>query len=479
MVESKLIKLVRVMRKVERTAFRRFLESPYFRLGPTRDEQIALFDLLMTYAPKFNHPELTKSKVYPSVYPGQPFISGKLEKLMSALYRSLEQFILVERHLQGKGAKEADLEMAGFYRERGLESLFKQKLKKFQASLAKNKAKNEAHFYGQYLLEKEVAAYEGEHNRRAGDLNLPALLRSLDWFYLHTKLAYSIILLSQRIHINLNLEDSFRILEQLEGQMKEVHPIIQVYYKAFQLLRNYETTSEDRLLDLQDALETYRDEIPMDQQNLIRSLLRIQAIGQYNRGKEAYLQVAFDLYRQHLEQGFLYQEKKLIPSTFRNIVTLGLRVGALDWVATFLEDHQGRIRGASHPEEVYAFNMANLYFHRGDYDQALDQLGMKYEDRYYQLAARRLEVMIYYEMRSPILESKIEAFKVYIFRTGKKDLPEKPKTGNNNFIDLLRQILHPKTLKNETRLQKIREKLSSKEVVAEREWLLKKVAELA
>ncbi|MCB0643632.1 MAG: hypothetical protein KDC44_18420, partial [Phaeodactylibacter sp.] len=95
------------------------------------------------------------------------------------------------------------------------------------------------------------------------------------------------------------------------------------------------------------------------------------------------------------------------------------------------------------------------------------------------LAARRLEIKILYELQSPILESKIEAFKVYIFRLSQTKLPDKPKEGNNNFLDLLRQVIHPKTYHNPERAQKLLDKLAEKKVVAERDWLEAKLAALA
>ena len=119
-----------------------------------------------------------------------------------------------------------------------------------------------------------------------------------------------------------------------------------------------------------------------------------------------------------------------------------------------------------------------LAFYRGELAEALDYLDDYYENLYYRLTARRLEIMIYYEEQSVLLAPKLEAFKVYLFRLSKKEIPDKPKAMNNNFIDLLRQIIHPSTLGNEKRIQRLLKKIVVTERLAEREWLTAKLEAL-
>ena len=100
------------------------------------------------------------------------------------------------------------------------------------------------------------------------------------------------------------------------------------------------------------------------------------------------------------------------------------------------------------------------------------------DDTYYKIASKRLEIMVYYEMRSPILESKMTAFKVYLFRVSHKLLPDLAQQGNNNFIDILKQIYNPLTLGNDNRIDKLILKINQKRGIVEREWLLQKLEEL-
>ena len=88
-----------------------------------------------------------------------------------------------------------------------------------------------------------------------------------------------------------------------------------------------------------------------------------------------------------------------------------------------------------------------------------------------------MELKIYYELQSDILESRIDAFKIYIYRISQKVLPVVQRDGNNNFIDLLKQIRSPKTLDSLKRIEKLRNKVREKKSIAEKEWLLEKLAE--
>ena len=124
------------------------------------------------------------------------------------------------------------------------------------------------------------------------------------------------------------------------------------------------------------------------------------------------------------------------------------------------------------------FNITQYFFYKKQYGQTEEQLLDHYENFYYKVAARRLEIKLLYEQESEILSSKTEAFKMFIFRLSKKQLPEKLKQLNNNFIDFVRQIIHPKTLGNKKRIESIKQKITRKGKVAERDWLLEKINEL-
>ena len=84
---------------------------------------------------------------------------------------------------------------------------------------------------------------------------------------------------------------------------------------------------------------------------------------------------------------------------------------------------------------------------------------------------RKLELKIYFETDSMLLTSKIDNFKLFIFRQGKKNLAENVYLMNNTFIDMLRSMAAPGMAGNTKRVQKLQQKLAETPLIAERKWL--------
>ena len=247
---------------------------------------------------------------------------------------------------------------------------------------------------------------------------------------------------------------------------------------AIQHIRGDGAAGEQAYRELKRLLTLYAREIPFKALKQFHALCRNYCTREYNKSRGAFLHELFALYQEHLELGTLFYQEKLTPATLRNIVVCALRTEAYDWVAQFLEAYRDRISSTNQPQAIYRFNLANYHFALGDYERALDCLTDRYDDIYYQLAAKRMELKIYYEIDLEVLDAKIAAFKIYIYRISKKVLPAIPREGNNNFIDLLKQIRRTNTRFNLPRIQKLTEKVSTKTSIAERDWLLQKLKKL-
>lgn len=87
-----------------------------------------------------------------------------------------------------------------------------------------------------------------------------------------------------------------------------------------------------------------------------------------------------------------------------------------------------------------------------------------------------LEIQVLYEQDSPLLDARLDAAKIFIFR--EKKIPAEKKLLLNNFLDMLKQILNPKTLGNRKRIEKLKEKIQALNGVAEHDWLTEKLNKL-
>ncbi|MEO1627061.1 MAG: hypothetical protein AAFV25_18045, partial [Bacteroidota bacterium] len=391
MQASKLVQVLQVLKPEEMGRLERFLQSSYFADVKHRAKVLALFALLRQQHPTFEEAQMQKSRFVKQLYPEQPLVQ-KLDKLMSLLFRQIRRFIVVEGLFEDSTEADALLLEARFYRQRQLEKHFQQSIQRLRQVQQSSQPKNKEHLLNDFLINEELSTFESFFNKRQKEsLNLPATIQSLDLFYVFARLEYSCGLLSQHrfsapLNTVMELGISPLLGQQIENDPLYDLPVIQSYYHAYRLLA--EGKDSDIYFKLKHIIEQYEHEIPFGQLQSLQAVCRSFCAHCYNQGDEFYLQEGFQLYRSHLEGGYLYRQDGLLPSIIKNIVTIGLSLKEYDWIYAFLVAHKDKIVGTQFPQEVHRFNLANYYFAIKDYNTALDHLGDKYEDTYYRLAAR-------------------------------------------------------------------------------------------
>lgn len=483
MKKSKLLEVLGVLSAEEMHRLGLFLQSPYFHQSTVAADELRLFDLLLRYFPDYEAANLEKDVVYKEVYPDSPNVKGKLEKRMSRLLKHIENFMFLEEAVKpGNDFQKAKL-VSQFYRRKELRRLYEISLNNLQKRQDGIKRKGSLDLLHEFQVQEEISQYQSLHHNRKHDINLVNTLQSLDNFFLVAKLEYACALLSQaQFNTEVDLSDSLLLLEKLEplllDENYEKSPLVEVFTQVFLILQKIKKGEEvdiSVIEEFEHLLQTSEAYLPVELLKYFHALCRNFYTWYSNNGHVAIKEKMFNVYREHLEKGYLYYNGGIIPSTFHNMVNIGLIAKEFDWVYTFLQEHKGQIVGTQFPHEVYAFNMANYYLQMKNYNQALDFLVEDYEDFYYQIIAKRIEIKIYFELESELLEPRISAFRFFLRRLSKKKLPEVQREGNNNFINVLKQILSPKSYNNPSRIAKLRDKVTNTAVIKEKEWLLEKL----
>ena len=130
--------------------------------------------------------------------------------------------------------------------------------------------------------------------------------------------------------------------------------------------------------------------------------------------------------------------------------------------------------GTEEKEELIAYLKANLAFHRGQIQEAFTLLpNHKFKDYAYELALRRLEIKIYYELNLDAVDAKLNAFKNYLFEAHRRHLPTDKYDPNNNFVNIVKRMLEM-GLKTE-KAHKLKEQLLASRHYTDRNWLLTKL----
>jgi len=481
MFQTKLIKLLRNFDKKELIQLGNFLESPFFFPGRKEERLIILYNYLKRFHPLFEHKKLAKEKVFEVVFPEKPYKEKQLQQLMTRFNKALERFIVQTYQSQNFGFPPPSLALATFYRKKNLLSYFKKLHEKEMGRQAQQKSKDINHFWVDFLLAKSLTEQQSLFNIRKSDLNLPQTLSRLDYFFLATNLESACVLLDQqKHHAPISTNGALKTIKTLQPLLDDGYcrdePLIDLLYRTYHLLMNEVSLREFH--ELKKVYDQNAMEIGFDQRQMIYLILRNFSTQKLNEGAEEFLEPLFNLYQKGLLQGVMTFAGGILPQSFQSIVTLGLRLKKFAWVENFLEEYRNQLVLTEDPESIYTLNRASLLFARGTYQKALNCLTYEFGDIYLKLVARRLEIQIYYELQSDLLDTKIQAFKVFVFRIAPSRLTNLQRKGYNNFVDLLKQIIHPSTRFNEDRQVMLRKKIKEKKVVAERTWLLEKIEAL-
>lgn len=475
---SKLIKLIKTFTKNELKALGDFLQSPYFHTNKQLKEYYTLFSIILKHQYKSNPVQLNKDSVYSVLFPNETFVKGKLEKRMTALLHQIHRFIGLHFSDWYDDSTFELLNVAHFYRQRKQFGAYERLIKKGKIQLKSLHQSAPSELYKQFLLDKETYQNQALWHKSDNKFQLFDQLQALDAFYLLHKLEYACFYLSLQFRRPLETEEMVAFLETIRPLYQKKGlleiPLINIYYCAFDLLKKSQPGLE-AYYRFKALFVEYETVIPDDYLKSLANFLRGFIIMRCNAGEKQLWEELFDLYKKHLPKGYLSEETGILPSTFKNAVTIALRSKAYDWVWEFLHAYKNQIIGTSNPEQIFNFNLALYYFHQNAFDEALTLLDDQYEDLYYKMAAKRMELKIYFETDSELLDSKMDAFKIFIFRLPKNNIQSNKQESDNNFINFLRQLRNPKTKFDRQRIEKLKSSITSCLYLSEREWLLKKL----
>lgn len=442
-----------------------FLESGYFN---RREELRKLARYL--YRCHVHRPSTPRrEEAFGAMYPDKAYDDQQLRLAMSRLKKLAEQFLAVDR--LHSNPLQCELLVLQQMRERRLDKHQRSSLQKVERGLKEYPYRHSDFFQFQNRLAQEQYLMEASR-RRIGEFNLQWVSDTLDISYAVEKLRQACFLLSHqsvfRIEYHFGLLPT--VIQLLEEQGWLEHPGVAMYYYAYQALKHPE---EERffqgfytLLKKEEAL------FPEEEKHDLFLLAINFCIRQYNLGRRNLISQQFELYRWGLEKEFLLTKGVLSHFTYQNIVILALVLGEEEWVEGFIEQY----RRALVPEKrdtVYAFCLACLEVQRRQYGHALELLQRaEYGDLLLNLAAKTLQIKVYYEMgATQLLESHLSAMDGFIRR--KKGLSYH----RENYLNTVRftrrlMELRPYDVLGKNRL---REQIEKTAGVAEKDWLLKQL----
>lgn len=456
MRESILLKNISVLEEKDRKQFQKWLESPLFN---KRADLIALFQLIHKSIDK-NPKTLIKRTAWDLIYPNEVYQEAKMNLIMSLLLQQLRAFLAWQAWQADEAAQQVYLCRA--LRSLGLDAEFERAWEHADTVINELPYRDEQYYWWNNQLYKEKFDHQSLKNRiNTMDISLLAENRNIAHQLGQLRMSCSMEILKNIA------QPQPEPGEKNEKTATEI-PGIRLYTRLLQALKNPE--EEAAFLEAQDLLNQFSGQFREAERKELYLISLNFCIRKINSGHAAFRDLAFQLYKNGLENKALFDNGILSQFTYKNATSAGIMVGQFDWVRDFLEQYKKYL----HPRErhsTYTYNLAVYHFRLQNYDQAMELLrdANLGDDSLTNLDARSMLARIYYERGFwDALDALLDSFTAYLRRHNDVGYQ---KANYENLIRFLRKLMRNAPL-NKDLQEKLAQEIAQTPQLAERNWLL-------
>ena len=507
MLKSQFLRLFSILTKEEVKAFGDFLNSPFFG---AKNQSRQFFSLLHTTYPqwidayrqwksvkdrnkkshleKHLHPYLNKEEVAVLLFPGQPYIDGKMRRVISECKKLLELFCL---QLAPRADDpddplvetfQKDLDLLRLFLHRSEYGLFLEQMRKIR--------KREGFGFRDHQFFWRAFQLEEIHNDfriRTGsrDDTYGMMVRQLDMFFILYKLRLFCAMHTRATILEKEYDYPMQeeLISYVERQNFLKEPLIHIYYLILQLEKGENT--QFHFYRVRDLLETQLGRISRDESRQLYLFIYNFLEREHRKPGKNMARESFELIQRVVENKVIYNEGgKIAIGYFNAIVRVACRAGELEWAEQFIWENEDLIAGKI-AKEVFDFALLTLLFFQKEYSVILRELDrLDFRNARLQVRERVLRLKTLYELYSPEVDSPKADRSPEFFRLvgslrrfirNKRDLRPADKEHFTNFVNFAEKLgkrkYDRKPLPEGFVKQVIREK------TAEEEWLLVKVGE--
>lgn len=473
MQDSKLFQLFSKISGYEHAQLKRFLEAPYHN---RREDVQKLYEFLCLQNRR-KSPDYDKQKAWAYCYgTDEPYRDNDMRSLMTFLLQAIERFFMVETLLH-KDPLQQHFYLAQLYQKMQLLPHAQRNLEQLEKHLLKTETlRNSKYLRARY--EYDRTQHEFFFNLQNNQIqHLQALTNSFETQFVAEQLQIACGLLAhqtlQQVQYNTGLLDA--VLEYVQNnkpQLLEL-PAIGLYYYYYKSSTEKGQSSEAYFAQYLQQLLPLKEEFTNDELSDLYKMAINYSIRQINLGNnsdQAYDKKLFLLYQSGLLKNIFVENGILSRFTFKNVVSLAIRLAELDWVDTFVQTYSPTL--SAHYRLTYtAYALGKCCFARKDYPNTLSHLQqVEFGDIFLSLDMRVMQLKIYYELGEYILlDSLIQRFRMFLLRK-KKSLGYHFEV-YKNIVRFTARLMRLEVANN-AQIQRLREKITTTAALTERGWLL-------
>jgi len=431
---SKLHKILHSFSTSERLRFQKFLQSPYFN---QREDLRQLFEFWAKNAPNPQE-KLDDTSVWAALNTGKPFKKNDFHLACSRLLALAEIFmtyqeLYTEVHWQ-------PIRLLRSCRKRHLTDQYQHLLLQMKVAETAQPLRDKDHLFRQYRRELEY--YEELASRpRNPEVNLQVVSDAFQQFSIAECLRQACLMQAHQSVFKKQYETGIlpfvlEFLEQHPAWLEE--PAIAAYFYCYKA--SVTTGQVVYFQKLRDIFTRYRTAFPDEEIRAIYRHVLNLCIRRLNEGESAYQTALFHLYQTGLEEGILHENGFLPATTFKNIISIALKMEEKDWVEDFIGRFIRDVAPARR-EEVKLYNLGKLRFAQKKFDAAMPLLAqLRSEDPLVMLDAKVLQAKMLYETHETVvLEDFLHSFKSFLRR---QSISEGFSEYFNQIIALFTGLLH-------------------------------------
>ena len=445
----------------DRVLFRQFIGLPLFN---KEQYVIALYDMIAGQLQQLPG----NAAIFAHLYPGEAFNDGRIRYLKAQLYTLLRKFIFL--HLPEMLFEDAAV--LRYLREKKLADLYRKEENKLQADLQTTLPTDSMTYLHRYFLFFEWHNFHTKTNRVA-TAYLEQLNLNADLFFIIEKLKLACTAFNLRRLYNVHAETSLLepILLHIQArQLYDKHPLLGIYYHAYQMLVRNDTVFFYQLKS--NLLEKDRN-YPVHEIKGAYLLAMNFCIQEINKGNTDFYKEAFHLYEQGIQKLILLENGYLSPITYSNAITIALRGKDYDSALQFIEAYKKILQG-SEQEEYYFFNLSKYYFETGNFEKVIElYYHSNIKELLLNIQVRIIQIKAFYERNElDICQNLIDNLKQLLSRKG---ILAYHKDNYDNFCKMFKQLLAMNRYDKNAR-QRFIAKANGLSPLTEKSWLLEKIS---
>lgn len=480
MHNSKLLALFSSLSEKELKDFEKFL------LFQTENSSYAaqLFYIIKNAAPDFSNKALAKEQVFNKIYAKETFKDVKVRELMSVLRKHLDNFLIYLEH--NKDDYYNNLALLKQYRKRKLDALFAQQMKNIQSLQEEDPFINIERYKREYLLADEKNNFFEQQQIITHDEAIGQKNESFDKYYFSAKLRTLCEIINREKILNATYSKSIEDeIIQVISQNKSLNfdtPAVHCYFEIFHLLKS--GNNLEQFSKTLNTLNRYQKSFTDSELKSMYAYLLNYCVQEVNKGNAEFTEKLFELQKLLLQNKILLENGALSHISYRNIVTIAIKLKEYAWAEKFIEDYKSHITD-QHKENAYNLSKSNLLYAKNDFSETIFLLNqIEFTDVYYACTAKFTLLKAYYALKEfETLDYFVSSFQLYLKRN--KEISINFKKSSENFLKHFKKVIliekqldYKEKEKIEKKIRDLIQHIHEEKTMANKAWLIEEIEKI-